>query len=136
MDGAAIDDGVADRVAAVERTRHADCGGEGAVVRGVHVFIALPQGDDGIRRAAEATRGGDHGGHDRLNVGRRRGVTRRISALAVCCLSDSRSSVNSRRFWMAITAWSAKTLRISMWLSVNRSTWRRVSTMTRIVASL
>ena len=44
-------------------------------------------------------------------------MTCRISALAVCCSSDSRNSVNSRTFWMAITAWSAKTFRISMCLS-------------------
>ena len=41
-------------------------------------------------------------------------MTCRISALAVCCSSDSRNSVNSRTFWMAITAWSAKTFRISI----------------------
>ena len=35
-------------------------------------------------------------------------MTRRISAVAVCCSSASRSSVNRRTFSMAITAWAAK----------------------------
>ena len=42
-------------------------------------------------------------------------ITRRISLVAVCCSSDSMrsrlrasSSVNSRTFSIAITAWSAK----------------------------
>src|SRR6516164_7284136 len=35
-------------------------------------------------------------------------MTRSTSAVAVCCCSDSRSSLSSRAFSMAITAWSAK----------------------------
>ena len=35
-------------------------------------------------------------------------ITVRISAVAVCCSSDSRSSVNKRTFSMAITACAAK----------------------------
>ena len=37
-------------------------------------------------------------------------ITRRISAVAVCCSSASFVSLNSRTFSMAITAWSAKVL--------------------------
>jgi hypothetical protein len=57
-------------------------------------------------------------------------MTRRISLVAVCCSSASVtcpwasvsarffscSSVNSRTFWMAITAWSAKVLSNSICL--------------------
>ena len=35
-------------------------------------------------------------------------MTRRISAVAVCCSSASLVSLNRRAFWIAITAWSAK----------------------------
>ena len=35
-------------------------------------------------------------------------MTRRISAVAVCCSSASFVSLNRRTFSMAITAWSAK----------------------------
>ncbi len=35
-------------------------------------------------------------------------ITRSTSAVAVCCSSASLVSLNSRTFWMAITAWSAK----------------------------
>ena len=62
-------------------------------------------------------------------------MTRRISLVAVCCSSDSvrsrlraSSSLNSRTFSMAITAWSAKVLRSSTCRSVKgrpRSAGRR-----------
>ena len=35
-------------------------------------------------------------------------MTLSTSAVAVCCWSDSRSSLSSRVFSMAITAWAAK----------------------------
>ena len=35
-------------------------------------------------------------------------ITVSTSALAVCCSSASFVSLNSRAFWIAITAWSAK----------------------------
>ena len=53
-------------------------------------------------------------------------MTRRISAVAVCCSSVSvrsrlraSSSVNRRTFSMAMTAWSAKVLRRATWASEN-----------------
>ncbi len=46
------------------------------------------------------------------------------SAVAVCCCSDSRSSLSSRAFSIAITAWSAKILTNSICLSVNGFTVR------------
>jgi hypothetical protein len=38
-------------------------------------------------------------------------ITARISAVAVCLSSASFVSRNSRAFWIAITAWSAKVLK-------------------------
>src|SRR5215469_18314846 len=49
-------------------------------------------------------------------------MTCNTSAVAVCCSSDSRSSVNSRAFSIAITAWSAKVRTSSICRSVNGST--------------
>ena len=52
-------------------------------------------------------------------------ITLSTSAVAVCCCSNSRSSLSSRVFSMAITAWSAKFLTSSICLSVNgRTSWR------------
>ena len=55
-------------------------------------------------------------------------MTRRMSAVAVCCSSDSVtsalrawSSLNSRTFSIAITAWSAKVLSSAICLSENGS---------------
>ena len=55
-------------------------------------------------------------------------ITRRISAVAVCCSSASvssrfraSSSANSRTFSIAITAWSAKVSSSAICLSVNGS---------------
>ncbi len=45
-------------------------------------------------------------------------MTRRISAVAVCCSSASFVSLNSRTFSMAMTAWSAKVRRRSISRSV------------------
>ena len=44
-------------------------------------------------------------------------ITRRISAVAVCCSSASFVSLNSRTFSMAITAWLAKVSRSAICLS-------------------
>ena len=49
-------------------------------------------------------------------------MTCNTSAVAVCCSSDSRSSVNSRAFSIAMTAWSAKVRTSSICRSVNGST--------------
>jgi len=46
-------------------------------------------------------------------------ITRRIPAVAVCCSSASCVSLNSRAFWIAITAWSAKVCSSASSLSVN-----------------
>ena len=46
-------------------------------------------------------------------------MTLSTSAVAVCCCSDSRSSLSSRVFSMAMTAWAAKFLTSSICLSVN-----------------
>ena len=46
-------------------------------------------------------------------------ITRRISAVAVCCSSASFVSLNRRTFSMAMTAWSAKVLSSAICLSVN-----------------
>ncbi len=64
-------------------------------------------------------------------------ITRRISLVAVCCSSASvrsrlrsPSSVNSRTFSIAITAWSAKALSNSTCLSENGSTLVRKRSIT------
>ena len=46
-------------------------------------------------------------------------ITRRTSAVAVCCSSASWVSLNRRAFWIAITAWSAKVLSSAMSWSEN-----------------
>ena len=59
-------------------------------------------------------------------------MTLSTSAVAVCCCSDSvrssvrwRSSLSSRVFSMAITAWAAKFVTSSICLSLNgRTSWR------------
>ena len=61
-------------------------------------------------------------------------MTRRTSEVATCCSSDSerssvrwRSSLSSRVFSMAMTAWAAKLLTSSICLSVNgRTSWRYI----------
>src|SRR6516225_8576592 len=64
-------------------------------------------------------------------------ITLSTSDVAVCCSSDSCSSLvrccsasNSRTFSMAITAWSANVVTSSICLSVNGSTVLRVNTNT------
>jgi len=47
------------------------------------------------------------------------------SAVAVCCCSDSRSSLSSCVFSMAMTAWAAKFFTSSICLSVNGLTYWR-----------
>ena len=61
-------------------------------------------------------------------------MTPSISAVAVCCASASRVSVNSRAFSIAITAWSAKVLTSSICSSVNDLTRWRASVMTPITS--
>jgi hypothetical protein len=51
------------------------------------------------------------------------------SAVAVCCCSDSRSSLSNRVFSMAMTAWSAKVVASSISLSEKSSTLARRSTI-------
>ena len=52
-------------------------------------------------------------------------MTSRISEVAVCCSRDSRSSVSSRAFSMAMTAWAAKLVTSAICLSANgRVYWR------------
>ena len=52
-------------------------------------------------------------------------MTFSTSAVAVCCCSDSRSSLSRRVFSMAMTAWLAKFLTSSISLLVNgRTSWR------------
>src|SRR5262245_12830219 len=46
-------------------------------------------------------------------------MTLSTSAVAVCCCSDSRSSLSKRAFSMAMTAWLAKLVSSSICLSVN-----------------
>ena len=48
------------------------------------------------------------------------------SAVPVCCWSDSRSSLSSRAFSMAMTAWAAKFVTSAICLSVKgRTSWRK-----------
>src|SRR5215510_9749696 len=54
-------------------------------------------------------------------------MTLSTSAVAVCCCSDSRSSLSSRVFSMAITAWLAKFSTSSICLSVNDASGRQGS---------
>jgi hypothetical protein len=49
-------------------------------------------------------------------------MTLSISAVALCCCSDSRSSLSRRVFSMAMTAWAAKFVSSSICLSVKRRT--------------
>ena len=49
-----------------------------------------------------------HGLEHRLQIAVERLITLSTSAVAVCCCSDSRSSLSSRVFSMAMTAWAAK----------------------------
>jgi hypothetical protein len=49
-------------------------------------------------------------------------MTRRISAVAVCCSSASFVSLNSRTFSIAMTAWSANVLSSSISLFENGRT--------------
>ena len=46
-------------------------------------------------------------------------ITLSTSAVAVCCCSDSRNSLSSRAFSIAMTAWAAKFVTSSICLSVN-----------------
>jgi hypothetical protein len=46
-------------------------------------------------------------------------ITFRMSAVAVCRSSASLVSLNSRAFWIAITAWSAKVCKSASSLSLN-----------------
>ena len=46
-------------------------------------------------------------------------MTLSTSAVAVCCCSDSRSSLSRRVFSIAMTAWAAKFVTSSICLSVN-----------------
>ena len=52
-------------------------------------------------------------------------MTLSTSAVAVCCSKDSLSSLSSRAFSIAITAWSAKVVSSSICLLVNGRTERR-----------
>ena len=61
-------------------------------------------------------------------------MTLSTSAVADCCCRDSRSSLSSLAFSMAITAWSAKVVTSSICFSVNGLTSTRVSEKTPIVA--
>jgi hypothetical protein len=52
-------------------------------------------------------------------------MTCNTSAVAVCCANDSRSSLSSRAFSMAMTAWLAKFVNSAICLSLNgRTSWR------------
>ncbi len=62
-------------------------------------------------------------------------MTRKMSAVAVCCSSDSRSSVSSRVFSMAITACAAKFFTRSICLPLNGRTSGRLVTMTPMHSS-
>ena len=56
-------------------------------------------------------------------------ITRRISAVAVCCSKASFVSLNSRTFSIAITAWSAKVCRSAICVSENGPGSGRPTTM-------
>ena len=57
-------------------------------------------------------------------------MTRRMSALAVCCASASFVSLNRRTFSIAITAWSAKDWARAMSASLKGSSLSRWKTST------
>src|SRR6516164_3992965 len=63
-------------------------------------------------------------------------MTLSTSAVAVCCWSDSRSSLSSRVFSIAMTAWAAKLRSRSTCLSVNRRTPLRIVSMLAYVIDL
>ena len=74
---------------------------------------------------AEPRRTLSYGLEHRLQIEGERLMTLSTSAVAVCCCSDSRSSLSRRVFSMAMTAWAAKFLTSSICLSVNgRTSWR------------
>ena len=57
-------------------------------------------------------------------------MTPKISLVAVCCSNDSLSSLNSRTFSMAITAWSAKVSRSLICAGVKgRTSMRRATSV-------
>ena len=78
--------------------------------------LAVEQKQHAPRRAAVRVRLFQYRVEDRLEL---TGMICNTSAVAVCCSSDSRSSVNSRVFSIAMTAWSAKVRTNSICRSVN-----------------
>src|SRR5262245_55812005 len=62
-------------------------------------------------------------------------ITRRMSAVAVCCSRASFVSLNRRTFSIAITAWSANVFNSSIWASEKGSTCARATLMAPIGAS-
>ena len=88
--------------------------------------IALGQVHDAELGPADAHRVLQHGLEHRLQLAGRAEMTCSTSEVAVCCSSDSvrssvrwRSSLSSRVFSMAMTAWAAKfsTSSICFWLN-------------------
>jgi len=64
-------------------------------------------------------------------------ITRRISAVAVCCSSASFVSLNNRTFSMAITAWSANVVTRPICLSVKaRTSLRQIKKVPMSMPSL
>ena len=57
-------------------------------------------------------------------------MTCSTSEVAVCCCNDSRSSLSSRVFSIAMTAWSANVFSNSICFSENGCTARRLITIT------
>ena len=54
-------------------------------------------------------------------------ITSSTSAAAVCCSSASCVSLNSRAFWIAITAWSAKVISSASSFALKPPSVRRIS---------
>src|SRR5262249_12446485 len=89
-------------------------GGRDVVGRNQMQRLAVPAVDGSELGVTEPNRILEHSGKDRLKItGRARDDLKHMDA-AVCCSSASRSSLSSRAFSMAITAWAANVVTSSI----------------------
>ena len=76
--------------------------------------VAIVKKQVAVLGLADAHRIREHGLEHRLQSPGEELMTLSTSAVAVCCWRDSRSSLSSRVFSMAMTAWAAKFLTSSI----------------------
>ena len=94
-----------------------------------HIFLShnsestsLIQKHGGKLGLADARGVGENGFEDGSEIARQLANDTEHFEVAVCCCSDSRSSLSSRVFSMAMTAWKAKFVTNSICLAVNGRT--------------